>query len=481
MLIPIPEASLANVHARATYSEPATVVPAVAAPMPVSQRLRKRKHPLMFFRIVLSLLVPMASSVAGYFILKRAGVLQRPQPVATRAEVTRLPPSQPVMQRQSLAARNTISAAPQDVAHAPAPPPAPAAPAVELPKSFDLPSPSDFAAQRLTAAKNFDSVAFTSVSPQLTLVEQTLQWQEEGHASQAVASLALQEGQLVFQWMAGAPDEAVAATYNSVVRLGSSTTTSAGIPLRTPLHVEVAQIDLEKRVQRILGKCDYLPPLNSIRFTFSPDPTFPSHVVSGNGLSNLERNDETLLRYHLVDTVATRVQIKRHGSVLAADVQTRYLLPSGEAGDFTLSQGKQKQKELEKLRASVRRANRALEVLRKNRSAAESSLNRWKSAPTAHRVQGTTLINDAVLVGQKAEGIRTASNALTEINRVIASAERAASQQGAIDAEFALLARMSELAQQITASPGWYFKFYAVVDETEILLIEAVSDTSATR
>ena len=97
-----------------------------------------------------------------------------------------------------------------------------------------------------------------------------------------------------------------------------------------------------------------------------PESSFPKHHTTGRGLSNLRKGDESIIwldapsRRNAASVeprrLGTKITMAQHGTLLSADLYTRFRLPSGDEGTLTISNSIKKRNEL----ASVPSNSRAV-------------------------------------------------------------------------------------------------------------------------
>ncbi len=329
-----------------TATKPSPVI--VSSPRSLS---RRRSSP--FFSLLAMLTLSISGTYAGYLVLDRLEVLNKPLP-ATK-EMLPVPKRSP----PAFVPQQPAPAVPpvQPAAASPAPrvaKPFPVLPAVELPKYIQLPDNADTQTKTLLHLPDHHSLSFTSIDPRLTLNKSTLRWSTEDRPGSPVARLAIRDGKLAFRWLPEPPKEAILAVHNSIVRVQSPRGDSA-IAMRSPIAVEPIRIDLKKMVTRIDFKFPNMPPSSEVFLAFTVEPNFPKFLSSGALPEKMRVRDECILRYSGAAGVGTKIMYASRKQGLFVDLRTRYRLPSGDEAPLTFSRCRKKRKVIESLLDSAAR------------------------------------------------------------------------------------------------------------------------------
>ncbi|MGI9427869.1 MAG: hypothetical protein ACR2NM_04380, partial [Bythopirellula sp.] len=327
------------------------------------------------------------------------------------------------------------------------------------PSTVDLPGSDDL--KIVTLTKNLqatDRVQFFSTMAALAHLDNNLVWQvDSSNESTAVAELAVREGDLVFRWLASVPHAAESAIRNSIVRIESGEFQHV-VALRHPETAKPLEIDLHEPLQRITSKCEFLPAVADVYFALSGVADLPAASIQGADLSRMQIRDQTTLEYSDAKGAATRLTVKKRGNLIAVEVESRFLLPSGEKQSMTIERGNKRLNELVALHQEAQDAAEILTNLRSQLISLQSearTVARARAAPTA-----------------KSARLGELQNSILATQRQIQYAEQLLKQKEAIAADHRAIQQIAKLAQQLHETKLAY-RFYNVVDGHEVDVLVA--------
>ncbi len=279
------------------------------------------------------------------------------------------------------------------------------------------------------------------------------------------ATMTVTDGALQFQWAKGVSDEEQAAVRNSVLELSSGGATHR-IALRAPVRIKAPLLGLKASSLKLYGKCDHPPEPSGVLVAVQVGH-LPTKGTTGSDLSRLKMRDEAIVSYESSVDVASKVTVRPSGNVLVAEIESQYVLPSGDVEPLTISRGNRVLKELEDLHAAAIEAEQSIGRLRTYRARLNSELNRAQGI----RTMSGGYENPAI-VAQKNAIIVRVQNELIATEQNIARAEELIERKPTIVKDLEAIGLVAELAQSLKDSPIPY-RFYMLVGGHEVDLVIA--------
>jgi hypothetical protein len=329
------------------------------------------------------------------------------------------------------------------------------------PAFVDLPDPKKNDTAILVGKPSRASLALITESDSLKLDGPRLAW---GKKPVTVAGMRIGAAGVEFKWVAGAPDEAIAAVTNSLIELKAGGY-SHRLALRLPEKVEAPKVDLKGARYRVVCKCKFPPPPESVRF----DLIAAGQVATTKPLG-LKLRDELTLQHG--NGVTTTVRMKQTGAVLAAELTTQYQLPSGDIEALTVSRGNRVLRQLENLAAEAVAAPAEISRLSSYRSRMRSQYANAESISIGSRFPGGGYMENPALHAQKASMMAQAEREVVAATKRIAYLQDLSQNRHGIETDLGAIRQVAELAQSLKGTPLSH-RFYTVVDGHEVDLIVA--------
>lgn len=478
MRIPIPEAKLASSSSTAAPSRPPAPPRPAASPKvdftprepSVSSKLRRKRQSSLIpiVNALVGLTITASTLVAGYIILDRNGAWdKKKQPVRVTVE------NPSTRQRPRL--RVTTPKEPQLAKPIATPTEEPSKTEIAepekptLPKHINLHASTNTAVKKLFDAPLATSIALQSIDNRLTLDDKSLIW-KEGDEVLTVAGLDLKDGKVVFRWLTSVPDDAAAAVHNSVLHVDNDGVRST-VALRSPVVALMAEFTFDKKMLRVSCKCPDSPHPREIKLAITPSPGFPGHRVDGD-LSCLNLNGEATIWYTAQGGVATRVRLRKTGTLASGEFESRYRLPSGEEGPLTVKHGKGKRIELTKLLKKATNARNSISGLKNRLAALQRERSAWQSKDMRLLINGNRLNNPAG-EAKKAVEITLRNNSIRRVQALIAEAERLIKMHPEIERELAALDAISRFVADVEEKHSFAYRFFMTIDDHEVTLVTA--------
>lgn len=451
---------LANKPAVATTQPESPLV--VSAPK-TSIANRRRQRPLAnrLISVGLHLSITLGAVYAGYYLISHRP--KRPPQPAT--EIVELPKQAPATKSKPKQVR-VLPSEPElpndpneivetDPAEAIVEPPT--SPFIETPGVVSLPAVDLIEAVTLIEGLSNPQLQLVSNTPSLSMQSAKVRWKDDSDGSETIATMSIDEGALNFRWSDSVPATAEAALRNSIIRLEEDDFQHM-LSLRTAETLAPLKIDLGKTQQKIVGKFAHLTAPGQVYFELLSMDDLPAHTVDGAEPDELQIQNQTTLEYLEAPGAATRLKMTKRGKVAIVEIESRYVLPSGEEQPMSIAQGNKKLKQLDALHKETLVAETAIKGLR------DRLKDLQRDAKAVPRSRATVLAKSQQLQRLQAEAVT--------VRQQIAYAERLITQKQVVAADQQAIQKIALLAQQLHDSRLSY-RFFTVVDGHQVDLLIA--------
>lgn len=348
----------------------------------------------------------------------------------------------------------------------------PVVPLTPLPAHLTLPEMGNPSITTLVALSVPASISLVTNSTSLRLEANRISWtKDDASEPQVIAGLAIRDDALQFRWIGEVPEDAETALRNSLVQVDRSGHLSV-IALRSPAVVETFNFELKKAVRRIACKSKHMPPAKTIKFDFVDAGRLPPFAEEGGSLHALELRQVATLRYSAAKNVKSTIELLKRGKIVVVEINSLFMLPSGDIEALSISAGTKEHKELSKLIASAESAQSQLSSIKQRLAELNQELIQWKRMPTTRRLDGA-LVPDIGAAIRKDAGIKNTENSILYGKARLAKANRLIADLPAMQRVLQSLQSILSVAEQLHKTTDLGFRFFFIVDGHEVNLVVA--------
>lgn len=345
-----------------------------------------------------------------------------------------------------------------------------------LPSSVALPDRDDTAIATILPLEEGEKldIEFVGFDDSVFANGVKVQWAgDESRKPVTVAGLRLTESGVQFRWLPNPPEAAEVAVRNSIVRVRKGGESRAA-PLRIPEVVDPLTIDLTSGIVRVPGRCRYQPPADRVFFSLSNADLLPPFIADGVDLERIGLDEEALLRFQFQGDAASRIRLDRQGLAVVAEMEFRYVLPSGDTEGMSITGGNKKRRELGELLDRAAAAQSALPGLQNEFRRTTTELQNVLATRIGEPINGAWVEHPARVAARETAAARLRDK-LAALDADIALAEDLIEGRPSFAADMQELEAVAALARQLQGLSGLNFRFFVEVDGEPVTLITSLA------